>query len=55
MSKFGGLWKHKNNQHALVVVPPKTEYVTDQVAEEFKAVTYATRPMDERRKKKKEC
>ena len=23
MSEFGGLWKHKNNQHALV--PPKTE------------------------------
>ena len=24
MSKFGGLWKHEYNQHALV--PPKTEY-----------------------------
>ena len=23
MSEFGGLWKHENNQHALV--PPKTE------------------------------
>ena len=23
MSEFGGLWKHANNQHALV--PPKTE------------------------------
>ena len=23
MSEFGGLWKHKNNQHAFV--PPKTE------------------------------
>jgi hypothetical protein len=23
MSEFGGLWKQKNNQHALV--PPKTE------------------------------
>ena len=22
MSEFGGLWKHENNQHALV--PPKT-------------------------------
>ena len=25
MSEFGGLWKHENNQLALVVVPPKTE------------------------------
>ena len=50
MLKFGGLWKHGNNQHALV--PPRTERVAAQVAEELKTVTYATPPMEERRKKK---
>ena len=42
MSEFGGLWKHENNQHTLV--PPKTECACP-------AVTYATPPMKERRKK----
>ena len=40
MSELGGLWKHENHQHALV--PPKTERVAAQVAEELTAVTYAT-------------
>ena len=51
MSEFGGLWKHENNQHALV--PPN---VAAQVVEELKPVTYATPPiiyMEERRKKRK--
>ena len=51
MSEFGGWWKHENNQHALVA--PKTENVTVQLAEELKTVTYATPPMEERRKKEK--
>ena len=48
MSGFGGLWKHENNQHALV--PPN---VVAQVAEELKTVTYATPPMEEHRKKER--
>ena len=37
------LWKHENNQHALV--PPKTEHdVAAQVAEELKTVTYVRYP-----------
>ena len=59
MSEFGGLGKHENNQHALVVVPPKTDglWLPMQVAEELKTVTYATDPLlwrnAERKEKKK--
>ena len=49
MLEFGGLWKHENNQHALV--PPKTECGFPSGAEELKTVTYATPPREERRKK----
>ena len=44
MSEFGGLWKHKNNQHDLY---PRRQNVAAQVAEELKMVTYATPPMEE--------
>ena len=56
MLEFGGLWKHENNQHALV--PPKTECnVAAQEAGELKTVTYATPSnvgtQKERKKEKK--
>ena len=44
MSEFGGLRKHENSQWN----------VAAQVAVELKTVTYATLPMEERRKTKKE-
>ena len=44
VSEFGGLWKYKSNQHALV--PPKTEYGGPN-GEGLKTVTYATPPMEE--------
>ena len=50
MSEFSGLWKHRNNQHALV--PLKTEYVAAQVVEELKMVAYAAPPMEERRSRR---
>ena len=50
MSEFGGLWKHKNNQHALV--PPKKECGCPSGGG-MKTATYATPPMEERRKKEK--
>ena len=54
MSEFGGLWKHENNQHALV--PLKTECAAQEV-EELKTVTYATpllwRNAGKKKKKKK--
>ena len=40
MPEFSRLWKHENNQHALV--PTKTEIMN--------VVTYTTPPMEERRK-----
>ena len=51
MPEFGGLWKHENNQHALV---PRRRNVAAQVAEELKTVTHATHPMEERRRKQTE-
>ena len=48
MSEFGGLRKHENNQHALVV-PPKAECDCPSGGG-IKPVTYAIRPMEERRK-----
>ena len=48
MSEFGGLWKHENNQHALV--PPKTECGCPNGGG-IKTITYATPPMEERGKK----
>ena len=40
MSEFGGLWKHRNNQHALV--PQRQNVAAQEVAVELKMVTYAT-------------
>ena len=37
--RVGGLWKHKNNQHALV--PPRRWNVAAQEAEELKTGTFA--------------
>ena len=51
MSEFRGLWKHENNQHAHDLYPRRWN-VAAQVAEELNTVTYATPPVEERRKKK---
>ena len=51
MSEFGGLWKHEITSTHLY---PRRRNVAAKVAEEFKkTVTYATTPMDKRRKKDK--
>ena len=47
MSEFGGIWKHENNQHALVT---RRRNVAALVAEELKTVICATPPMEERRR-----
>ena len=49
MSEFGGLWKQK---YPACICTPRIQNVAAQVAEDFKTVTYATPPMEERRKKK---
>ena len=48
MSEFGGLWKHKNYQHALVL--PKTECGCPSVGG---IKNSHTPPMEERRKTNK--
>ena len=50
MSEFSGLWYTKITSMHLY---PRRSNVAAEVAEELKTVTYATPPMEERRKKKK--
>ena len=53
MSEFGGLWNHKNNQHARV--PPKTERNCPSGGGIKNGHIRYPSPMDERRKKKRKC